>query len=134
MLGIDRAPPAAAGPDVEAADATDAAGSGERRSAGMDPGREIDRGVDPAAQDAVRDDEDPDLDFVGTGEEVEDESADPVGDGVGDAAAAATRPPIPGRTPPVEPDEFDSDLPAGNDAPTQDDPDADAEAREPGRD
>lgn len=138
-LDPDRVRPA--GPDIDAADATDAAGTGERRSAGMDPGREggdvgMDRVFDPAREGADHDDEDPDLDFVTAAEqgEVEDESADPVGDGVSDAAAAAAQPPIPGRTPPVEPDELDSDLPPPNEAPTQDGPDADAEAREPGRD
>jgi len=59
--------------------------------------------------------------------EVEDESADPVGDGRSDAEAAATQPPVPGRRPPVAPDALDADLPS------EDDPDADAEAQEPGR-
>lgn len=135
-----------AGADTASADATDAAGTGERRSAGLDAGRDgadigIDRIVDPAHEGADHDDEDPDLDFIEAAApdpldeeaEVEDESADPVGDGRSDAAAAATQPPVPGRTPPVSPDDLDADLPAENDPPTTDDPDADAEAREPGR-
>lgn len=144
-LDPDRERPA--GRDVEAADATDAAGTGERRSAGMDPGRDgqdigVDRVIDPAHEGADHDDEDPDLDFLDDAEapdpldaepEVEDESADPVGDGRSDAAAAATQPPVPGRTPPVSPDDLDADLPSENDTPTEDDPDADAEARESGR-
>lgn len=88
-------------PDALAGSTADAAGTGERRSAGADAGlREaadisVDRifdSADPSAPQPLEDlpgaegmvDPDPD----GTDEEEEDESADPVGDGRSDADLA----------------------------------------------
>jgi hypothetical protein len=64
----------------------------------------------------------------------EDESADPVGDGVSDAAMAAGLPPLPGRPNPA-PDEPARDLPAPADPerPPGDDGDHNAD-HTPGRD
>ena len=93
-------------PDVLGSGSSDAAGTGERRSAGSDSGGpdgadvSVDRVFDPLSEGDLREDEDPDLGFIDDAaaelegasedddEETEDENADPVGDGASDASVA----------------------------------------------
>jgi hypothetical protein len=92
-------------PEVLASGSSDAAGTGERRAAGSDPGApdgadvSVDRVYDPLAEGDVDEDEDPDLAFVDAAaaeldaaadgdEEQENEDDDPVGDGASDAKVA----------------------------------------------
>ncbi|MCK7497747.1 MAG: hypothetical protein MZW92_48530 [Comamonadaceae bacterium] len=165
-LDEDLERPMMPGETLHAAGGSDASGTGERRSAGNDPGRSdgadisVDRIIDPLGEGADHDDEDPDLGFVdvaeagdpledeATAEEdpddlrrarrdaVEDEAADPVGDGRSDAIVAAAQPPVPGRSGPVDPDDLGEDEADEADVPG-DDADEDGseagESRRPGR-
>jgi hypothetical protein len=100
-----------------------------------DPGSALD-----TQPETLDDDEDPDLAFMDEdlalppAQEIEDESADPVGDGHSDAELAATQPPAPPRPdlqrkPPRKP------LPAsGDETETPSEDLGDAESHKPGRD
>lgn len=142
------------GPDARGG-GSDTAGTGERRSAGGDAGREagdisVDRVFSPfgdgdedddpdaprpadvaaAAVNAPVDDIDDSVDGnedngdkpATDGDGIEDESADPVGDGRADAALAASLPPRPGQpNPQPDPPDDDTPIPADADGPVPED-------------